>query len=1400
LQQDYLHIGLDIGSVSVNTVLMDPAGDILEEHYTRTKGQPVVRTHEVLTDVLSRCPSDRPIEVSTTGIVGRLVADLLGGVFTNEVIAQAKATERSNPEVRTIIEIGGEDAKLILVVPDRDNGKMQIADFSMNSMCAAGTGSFLDQQASRLELTIEEFGDLALKSLNPPRIAGRCSVFAKSDMIHHQQIATPDYDIVAGLCHAVARNFKSCIGRGLEFAKPISFQGGVAANLAVRRAFGDVLGLEDGELIVPTHFASMGAIGAVLTVMEQGAEKPFRGLADLEKYMQEPKPRPGALEALTDIADRCWRKVAINWTRPSLTDVVDGYLGLDVGSISTNVVIIDRDRNVIARRYLMTAGRPIEAVRQGLGEVAEEVGDKVRICGVATTGSGRYLTGGFVGADVIRNEITAQATGALDVDPEVDTVFEIGGQDSKYISISNGAVVDFEMNKVCAAGTGSFLEEQAEKLGISIKGEFGDLALSSQAPVPLGERCTVFMESDVVQQQQRGARVDELVSGLSYSIVHNYLNRVVGDRKIGNRIFVQGGTASNPGVVAAFEKVLGQQVTVPPHHDVSGAIGAAILAMRADTGKGTRFKGFDITKRKYALSTFECQDCPNHCEIRKVMIEGDNPLFYGSRCEKYDVDKADKKRSDIPDLFAWREKMMLRDHRPGQGAKGTIGIPRLLFFYELMPMWITFFQELGYDVELSSRTNKDLIRAGVEKEPSETCFPVKVAHGHVLDLIEKDVRRIFIPHIVNMWRTGAEHPSAETYNCPFVQTLPYTMRSVFDFDDLGVELITPVIHLGREKKPMRQSLAELASQLGVSYREARAAFDRALEAQRNFYSTLLEKGNEVLASLKEGERALVVTTRPYNGCDMGINLALPHKIRNLGVLPIPLDMVPAEQEDIPGKYHKMFWKAGQRFLQAAQYIKRDPRLFAVYISNFGCGPDSFISHFFRDVMSGKPYLQIEIDEHSADAGAITRLEAFLDSLENYRAPEETVLMRRRTGAEHRSALRRKLFVPYMCDQAHALVAAFQAYGVDAELMPESDDQTLVWGKKYTTGKECYPCVLTTGDIAKMVHRPDFDADKSAFLMPSGSGPCRFGCYHRFQRNVLDEMGFANVPILSPHQDTQLYDDLGITGHGWDRLAWRGIVAGCYLERALFQTRPYELNLGETDDVYWKCVDELSAAVTAKKPLIPILERAREKFESIPVDKSLRRPVIGVVGEIYLRLNRYSNENAARLIEELGGEVRMAPWTEWIYYLNRVVDRRARATKERRRRLKSAIKDKVQRYDDWRTARAFSGFFDHPLEPTARSTLDSAEPYLDSYFEGEAVLSIGRSIEFVHEGVNGVVSLMPFTCMPGTVVYSILKRCREAHNNIPVLNLSFEGHEQTTTRTRLEAFMYQARNFVPCGSR
>ncbi|MEI6126425.1 MAG: acyl-CoA dehydratase activase, partial [Pseudomonadota bacterium] len=525
------YIGLDIGSISVKAVLVTPFFELREKLYQRTRGQPVESALALLLDLLSRTPNGDIAGIAVTGTGGTLIAQLLNCFFVNEIIAQSKATGKLYPEIRTVIEMGGEDSKLILLEKEGRTGKIRIKDFSMNTVCAAGTGSFLDQQAARLGIPIEnEFGRLALKSKHPPRIAGRCSVFAKSDMIHLQQIATPAHDILMGLCVALARNFKSTVAKSLGLERPIAFQGGVAANAGMIRAFEMILELQPGELVIPEHYAFMGAIGAVLVLVEQGHSSLFKGVDALKHYLDTRSFVSSRHEPLQDDTYRLCIEAA---PVPEGSSPMPAFLGVDIGSISTNLVVIDGKKNVIARRYLMTAGKPIEAVRQGLLEIGEELGSRVVIQGVTTTGSGRYLIGDFIGADFVKNEITAHARGAGSIDPRVDTIFEIGGQDSKYISLKNGAVVDFTMNRVCAAGTGSFLEEQAEKLGIAIKEEFGSLALSSKAPCGLGERCTVFMESSLNHQQQAGVEKEDLVAGLSYSIVLNYLNRVVEGRRVG---------------------------------------------------------------------------------------------------------------------------------------------------------------------------------------------------------------------------------------------------------------------------------------------------------------------------------------------------------------------------------------------------------------------------------------------------------------------------------------------------------------------------------------------------------------------------------------------------------------------------------------------------------------------------------------------------------------------------------------------------------------------------------------------------------------------------------------------------------------------------------------------------
>ena len=474
-------------------------------------------------------------------------------------------------------------------------------------------------------------------------------------------------------------------------------------------------------------------------------------------------------------------------------------------------------------------------------------------------------------------------------------------------------------------------------------------------------------------------------------------------------------------------------------------------------------------------------------------------------------------------------------------------------------------------------------------------------------------------------------------------------------------------------------------------------------------------------------------------------------------------------------------------------IRQDPRLYGVFITNFGCGPDSFIQHFFRDRMRGKPYLEIEIDEHSSDVGAITRLEAFLDSLKNVTVEAAPV---RVSPYRHRVTgnLKRKMYLPPMTDQALGLVAAFEACGGEAEALPPSDAETLELGRRLTSGKECYPLILTTGDLAKLVQRPDFEPDKSAFFMPSADGPCRFGQYNRFQRLVLDDLGYPQVPVYSPDQNENMFKEVGLVGGDFSRVAWNGVVAIDLLEKKLRETRPYECVPGEADKVYEHYLDKVYQALRTRGDVTGALKEARRVFDDVSISVNGGKPVVGVVGEIYTRANKFSNEDAVREIESLGGEVWMPPIGEWLLYVTHSAKHEAWVNRHFRELLTVCMEERVQKRDEHRLEEIFHGSIKNLTEPTIPETFEMAKDYLHPSFEGEAILSMGKSHDFVQKGACGLVNIMPFTCMPGTVVNSLFKLFRERHDNIPFLNLAYDGQEQTNSRTRLEAFMYQVRQF------
>jgi predicted CoA-substrate-specific enzyme activase len=1004
-----INLGLDIGAISLKLAALGKPGDrpILESlcaahpefqmkelggrplvlsEYRRISGSPIQSTYDLLRDFYETIPEDRVEGIRVTGSGSRTIAKVLGLFFENEFKAIARMIGTCYPQVRTIFEIGGESSKYI-----RLEGT-SIIDYDRSGECAAGTGSFLDQQALRMKYSVEEVGQVVCTASCAARIAGRCSVFAKSDMIHAQQKGYSPAEILRGLCDAVARNFKGSIVKGRPVEAPVALIGAVSQNAGVTGALREAFSLAEKDLFVPAEFAWCGAIGAAILEAEEPRKRSILEIHRLRQHDSEdkaPDTTPLSSENVVQLRDRVGTYVAPPDGRPILA-----YLGLDIGSVSTNVVVIDEFGAVIHDVYLRTSGRPIEAVQEGLAEVERLWGSRLEIRGVGTTGSGRELIAEFVGADSVNDEITAHKTGALHISATlggepVDTIFEIGGQDSKFISIEKGVVVDFAMNEACAAGTGSFLEEQAEKLGISIKGEFAQLALAAPNPTRLGERCTVFMERDVTGWLHKGETVPSLVAGLAYSIALNYLNRVVRGRRIGNVIYFQGGTAYNDAVTAAFASLLGKKITVPPYNGVMGAIGMALIARQwhQATGGQTRFRGYDLHKLSLTTRDFVCKACTNLCDMKEFVIEGSRS-YWGDKCsDKFRKPSATGRKPVIEDLFAYREQL-LEKLPNGSGGAFRVGLPRAMTMLDQLPFWRRYFAELDIPTVLSPVTDPRISAAGIEMAVAQPCYPVQVAHGHVQALAQAGVDYILVPNLADA--EGAE--SSPSHYCPWNQTLPWVLRSAPPLEAEKHKFLIPTLHFKLGPSQVKTALAETMRRIGVTRRASDRAVDAAYAEQRGFQEKLLEAGRRALDVLERtGEPGLVLVGRSYNIYDRGVNCDIPRKLRHrYGANVIPLDFLVTGREPIADLHSNMFWISGRKILEAARMASGRANLHVVYITNFKCGPDSYIKHFAREA-AGAPLLILQFDGHGNDAGYMTRCEAYLDSkgiLRCYQAPAE----------------------------------------------------------------------------------------------------------------------------------------------------------------------------------------------------------------------------------------------------------------------------------------------------------------------------------------------------------------------------------------------------------------------------
>lgn len=1060
-------LGIDLGTSTIKLVLLKDG-----EWAQNWMGMHHGRMAECLKKGLESLKFDSGEEISlcVTGSNAEvLTAHFPAVAVMGDIPAAAEGVRRMVPEAGSVIEIGSQGSRFITDL------QQAVPQFRANEHCAGGTGSFFEDQMSRLGCRMEEYSELVQQARSVPRLSGRCAVFAKTDIIHRQQEGATVPDILLGLCYAMIRNYKATIVRNLPVCRPVVFCGGVTKNAGVIQAIREVFALQEEELIIPENACYEAALGAA--GQAEGTytiEELLAGLEDRQRTLQGAAHLP--------------RLVLRDGTRleePAMTGSIpqEGCaLGIDIGSTSTDLVLIGGDGTLVDFQYLRTAGDPEGAVRKGLDRIREKYG-AIKFRAVGVTGSGRERIGRQIGADAVRDEITAQAKGAAYWVPEADTVFEIGGQDSKYISLKNGEVVDFQMNKICAAGTGSFVEEQAARMGIPIE-EFGPLALTAEHPAALGERCTVFIETAIASAAAEGVSQAEIAAGLCHAIVQNYLHKVVGAKPVGEHIVLQGGVDYNPGIVAAFQAAYGEKVQVSPCFSISGAFGVALLAQEA-VGEGqSSFVGFEGASRQ--------GDTGKREEIQK------NAALY--------------QQADRLLLEGYTGK---RD--PG---KKTVGIPFVLMIHKFFPMANAFFTSLGFNVILTEPTNEETIRLSQQLAQGETCYPVKLIYGHMQQLIEQKVDYIFLPtiHTMKHEKSHVKH----NYGCVYMQTAAVSVARALELEKYGIKLLSPVFDLDFGQEAMAGAMVGLGKVLGIPKPFCAKALLAGAMAVRRHTAAVEKKGKELLDSLSPSDRVLVLITRNYGISDPILNMGIPRLLLERGYKVITLSHLPAHSLDISGEYENLFYPFGQHILSGAKIIAAHPNLYAVYLTNHGCGPDTMLSHLFRQEMGDKPYLQIEVDEHFSNVGVITRIDAFLNSLEHRPAPEGAVRLDasrisiRPCCIPAKPDMETPLYLPAMGVYSACIARYYQALGAEVKQLAAPDAHAWGLGRAHTSTKEYLPFPMLLGSILAKSEEID---GKAQFLVPQTMGAETDGLYARVIYAELDQRQRQKVSLVSPVLET-----------------------------------------------------------------------------------------------------------------------------------------------------------------------------------------------------------------------------------------------------------------------------------------
>ena len=1323
-------------------------------------------------------------------VTGRRFRQFVNLSSLSEPEAVEYAFEYVNKERKrfnAIVSAGGES--FMVYVLDR-NGK--ISTVHTGSKCASGTGEFFLQQIRRLGLTLEEAMEIA-RSETPHRLSSRCTVFCKSDCTHATNKGIPKGDVVTGLCEMMGQKIIELMKKVPK--RDIMIVGGTSQNHrmveSLRKAF--------AGLVIPDSAPYFEALGAALWALKNKSS-PFRGINRL--FLAE-RSSFDYLEKLTDFSKMVsFKDMPMGKARSGDRCII----GLDVGSTTTKAVLLrTEDKTILASIYLRTLGDPVKASRQCYRALLEQIDQPINIVGLGVCGSGRQIAGLHALTDGVINEIIAHATAAVHFDEDVDTIFEIGGQDAKYTYITSGVPSDYAMNEACSAGTGSFLEESArETLGIEME-EIADIAMMGRKPPNFSDQCAAFISSDIKRAFHEGIGREDIVAGLVYSICMNYTNRVKGNRPVGNKIFMQGGVCLNMAVPIAMAALTGKEIIVPPKPELAGAYGVALaIGERIEQGLMDEQK-FDLdalaAREVEYLAPFVCkggkEKCDRRCTVARIKIEGKMYPFGGACNRYYNIRHSLGYDIEKLNLQALREKLVFEtfvDFKPelSKGAR-KMGINRSFLMATYYPLFYNFFSKLGFRVILSDEPDRE----GIDQVGAPFCFPGELAHGMFVNLLKKEPDYIFMPHIRGI---HVKNGYVASQACPLTQTEAFYLRQTFrhHIKNRKTTLITDTMNFMEGLDQGKESMIKIAKKLGISKKKAGGAFEFAKKKQEDMFTRFKEIGAKTLKELeKDPEKiAIVLFGRPYNAFIKEANMGIPQKIASRGNMVIPYDFLPYEGEEM---YPHMFWAMGQMILKGARFVKRHPQLFGTYITNFSCGPDSFIITYFRDLMGIKPSLTLELDSHTADAGLETRIEAAIDIFLGYKqliqadgirekvsdfVQAEVKMVKQEVVITTSSGERMDLFdprvrilFPSMGDLATRGVAeVLNAAGVNALGCEPADEEALKIGKANTTGKECLPMAVTTGTLLKYLGEREQNSDEVlVYFMPTANGPCRFGQYHVFLNILIRNLELKNVTVLALTSEDS-YGGLGtsVLLKAWFMMIISDVmddIRNMLLTNAVDKEKAVKIFDREYDGILDAVKrtrrraegrSELKKVLKAMKgdwkELEGALKVAAENLGKIPLSVTLdEAKFVCLIGEIFVRHDGLSRRYLARRLAERGFAARVGPTHEWMYYIDYLFQNKLNVCPHSfkdilKNKAKHAIQVKYEKKIKKILAR--SGLYLYE-ECDIGHFIDNVKHLLPREFIGEAILTTGVAMTEIVNNACGIISIGPFGCMPSRICEAIL---------------------------------------------